>query len=77
MAVGGMAGNFIVDDMRDWIPVFPRLAAASMTYGAMPDLSPGLQKETELTATVQQVLFIGRGRGRGGIFLVRNLAGAA
>lgn len=75
MVVGGVAGYFLLDAMRDWIPAALGLAAASMIYVAMSDLIPGLHKRTELAATAQQVLLIALGIG--GILLVRHLAGAA
>jgi zinc and cadmium transporter len=75
MVVGGIVGYFLLDSMKDWIPVVLGLAAASMIYVAMSDLIPGLHKKTELAATAQQVLLIALGIG--GILLVRHLAGSA
>jgi zinc and cadmium transporter len=74
MVVGGIAGYFMLDAMKGWIPAVLGLAAASMIYVAMADLIPGLHKKTELAATAQQVLLIALGIG--GILLVRHLAGA-
>ncbi|MDR2240461.1 MAG: ZIP family metal transporter [Zoogloeaceae bacterium] len=58
---GGLLAYFALSAMRDVVPVFLALAAASMIYVAVADLIPGLHKRAELRATVQQVLLIAAG----------------
>lgn len=71
--VGAMLAYFALSDLREWIPAFLGLAAASMIYVAVADLIPGLHKRPELRATFQQVLLISLGVGS--IALARALIG--
>ncbi len=56
--VGALLAYFALSDVREWIPQFLGLAAASMIYVAVADLIPGLHRRTELKATLQQVSLI-------------------
>lgn len=71
--VGGVIAYFMLQSMRDWIPFFLGIAAASMIYVAVADLIPGLHKRPELQATLQQALLIGLGIGS--IWLTKALLG--
>lgn len=71
--VGAMLAYFALRDLKEWIPYFLGLAAASMIYVAVADLIPGLHKRPELKATAQQVTLILLGVGS--IVLARALIG--
>ena len=44
--VGGLAGYYMLDNARDWIPVIITLAASSFLYVAIADLMPRLKRES-------------------------------
>ena len=43
--VGGLAGYYMLDNARDWIPVIITLAASSFLYVAIADLMPRLKRD--------------------------------
>lgn len=45
--VGGLAGYYVLDSARDWIPVIITIAASSFLYVAIADLMPRLKRETK------------------------------
>lgn len=44
--VGGLAGYYMLDNARDWVPVIITLAASSFLYVAIADLMPRLKRES-------------------------------
>ncbi len=67
--VGGLLAYFALQSLQNLVPPLLGLAAASMIYVAVADLIPGLHKQPEIGATVEQVALIGLGIGS--IVLVR------
>lgn len=55
MLVGGAAGYFALQGLREWIAPLLGVAAASMLYVAIADLIPGLHKRVEPRAAAAQV----------------------
>lgn len=55
MLVGGIAGYFALQGVRDWIAPLLGIAAASMLYVAIADLIPGLQKRVEPGTSAKQI----------------------
>jgi zinc and cadmium transporter len=58
MLLGGVAGYFALQGLREWIAPLLGIAAASMLYVAIADLIPGLHKRVEPSAAVAQVALI-------------------
>lgn len=58
MLVGGVAGYFALQGVREWIAPLLGVAAASMLYVAIADLIPGLHKRAEPRAAAAQVALI-------------------
>jgi zinc and cadmium transporter len=58
MLVGGTAGYFALQGMREWLAPLLGVAAASMLYVAIADLIPGLHKRVEPRAAAAQVALI-------------------
>jgi zinc and cadmium transporter len=58
MVIGGVAGYFALQGVRDWIAPLLGVAAASMLYVAIADLIPGLHKRVEARAAAAQVALI-------------------
>lgn len=56
--VGAGLGYFALEPLRELMPYFLALAAASMIYVAVADLIPGLHKRPELRHTGQQIALI-------------------
>tara|TARA_Y100001936_G_C16079765_1_gene676790 strand:- start:48 stop:833 length:786 start_codon:yes stop_codon:yes gene_type:complete len=56
--IGSMMAYLMLQDMNYLISPLLGLAAASMIYVAMSDLIPGLHKNSEINATIQQVILI-------------------
>ncbi len=57
-AVGGIAGYFLLDQMRSSVPYFLTLASSSFIYVALADLIPQLQKRLTARQTAAQVLWL-------------------
>ena len=58
MLIGGVAGYFALQGVREWIAPLLGVAAASMLYVAIADLIPGLHKRVEPRAAAAQVALI-------------------
>lgn len=58
MLVGGVAGYFALQGVREWIAPLLGIAAASMLYVAIADLIPGLHKRVEPGASAKQIALI-------------------
>jgi len=61
MFAGGLLAYYALQSLREWVPIFIALAAASMIYVAVADLIPGLHKRPELKATFSQSVLIALG----------------
>ena len=57
-ALGGMAGFWLVDQLREALPYFLVVASSSFVYVALADLIPQLQKRLTLPQTVAQVSWL-------------------
>jgi zinc and cadmium transporter len=75
MVAGGVLAYAMLQTMREQIPLFLGIAAASMIYVALSDLLPGLHRRPELQATLVQALLIGLGIGS--IWLTKAVLGEA
>ena len=71
-ALGGLAGFWVVDRLKDYLPYFLAVASSSFIYVALADLIPQLQKRLNARATAAQVLWLLAGMG--GVMLVSRLA---
>lgn len=71
-ALGGLAGFWLVDRLKDYLPYFLAVASSSFIYVALADLIPQLQKRLNARATAAQVLWLLAGMG--GVMLVSRLA---
>lgn len=62
-ALGGLAGYWLVDQLRDYLTYFLVVAAGSFIYVALADLIPQLQKRLSLHETLAQIgwLLVGLG----------------
>ncbi len=58
MLIGGIFAYYALRTMHQLIPPLLGIAAASMIYVSIADLIPGLHRQPELKATVQQTLLI-------------------
>lgn len=58
MLVGGIAGYFALQGVREWVAPLLGVAAASMLYVAIADLIPGLQKRVDPRTSAKQVALI-------------------
>jgi zinc and cadmium transporter len=54
-ALGGLAGWWLVDRLRDWLPYFLVVASSSFIYVALADLIPQLQRRLSARETASQV----------------------
>lgn len=59
--LGGLAGYWLVDLLRDYLPYFLVVASSSFVYVALADLIPQLQKRLTLPQTVAQVAWLAFG----------------
>ncbi|XAH24985.1 ZIP family metal transporter [Xylophilus sp. GW821-FHT01B05] len=71
-ALGGLAGYFLVEQLRSWLPFFLVAAASSFVYVALADLIPQLQKRLSVRQTATQVAWL-----LAGIVLVTLVSGLA
>lgn len=62
-ALGGMAGYWLVDVLRDYLPYFLVVASSSFVYVALADLIPQLQKRLTLSETLAQITWLAVGIG--------------
>lgn len=62
-AIGGMAGYWLVDVLRDYLPYFLVVASSSFVYVALADLIPQLQKRLTLSETLAQITWLAVGIG--------------
>ncbi len=62
-AIGGMAGYWLVDVLRDYLPYFLVVASSSFVYVALADLIPQLQKRLSLSETLAQITWLAVGIG--------------
>jgi len=56
--LGGIAGWWLVDQLRGWLPYFLVLAGSSFVYVALADLIPQLQKRLPARQTAAQILWL-------------------
>jgi len=70
--LGGLAGHFLVEQLRSWLPFFLVVAASSFVYVALADLIPQLQKRLDVRQTAIQVSWL-----LAGIVLVTLVSGLA
>lgn len=71
-AIGGMAGYWLVDSLRDYLPYFLVVASSSFIYVALADLIPQLQKRLGARQTLAQIGWLAVGIGL--VTLVSGLA---
>ena len=71
-AIGGLAGYWLVEQLRDYLPYFLVMASSSFIYVALADLIPQLQKRLTARETLAQIAWLGIG-----IALVTLVSGAA
>lgn len=62
-ALGGMAGFWLVEQLRETLPYFLVVASSSFVYVALADLIPQLQKRLTLSQTAAQVGWLAVGIG--------------
>ena len=56
--LGGLAGYWLVAQLRDYLPYFLVMASSSFVYVALADLIPQLQKRLSLRQTLAQVSWL-------------------
>ena len=71
-AIGGLAGFWLVDQLRDYLPYFLVMASSSFIYVALADLIPQLQKRLSARQTAAQIVWLGVGIGL--VTLISSLA---
>jgi zinc and cadmium transporter len=71
-ALGGVAGYWLVEQLRDYLPFFLVIASSSFIYVALADLIPQLQKRLSLRGTLAQIGWL-----LGGIALVTLVSSLA
>jgi zinc and cadmium transporter len=71
-AIGGLAGFWLVEQLRDYLPFFLVIASSSFIYVALADLIPQLQKRLSARETAAQIAWLGVGIG-----LVTAISGLA
>ena len=62
-AIGGLAGYWLVEQLRDYLPFFLVIASSSFVYVALADLIPQLQKRLSARETAAQIAWLGVGIG--------------
>ncbi len=62
-AIGGLAGYWLVEQLRDYLPYFLVVASSSFIYVALADLIPQLQKRLSARETAAQIAWLGVGIG--------------
>ena len=60
-ALGGLAGYWLVDSLRDYLPYFLVVASSSFVYVALADLIPQLQKRLGARQTLAQIAWLALG----------------
>jgi zinc and cadmium transporter len=60
-AIGGLAGYWLVEQLRDYLPYFLVIASSSFIYVALADLIPQLQKRLSARQTAAQIAWLGLG----------------
>ena len=71
-AIGGLAGFWLVEQLRDYLPYFLVMASSSFIYVALADLIPQLQKRLSARQTAAQIVWLGVGIGL--VTLISSLA---
>ncbi len=71
-AIGGLAGYWLVDQLRGYLPYFLVIASSSFIYVALADLIPQLQKRLSAAETAAQIAWLGVGLGL--VSLISSLA---
>ena len=71
-AIGGLAGYWLVEQLRDYLPYFLVVASSSFVYVALADLIPQLQTRLSAARTVAQISWLLLGIGL--VTLVSQLA---
>ena len=71
-AIGGLAGYWLVDQLRGYLPYFLVIASSSFIYVALADLIPQLQKRLSAAQTAAQIAWLGVGLGL--VSLISSLA---
>ncbi len=71
-AIGGLAGFWLVEQLRDYLPYFLVMASSSFIYVALADLIPQLQKRLSARQTAAQIVWLGVGIGL--VTLISGLA---
>ncbi len=61
--IGGLAGFWLVEQLRDYLPYFLVIASSSFIYVALADLIPQLQKRLSARETAAQIVWLGVGFG--------------
>jgi zinc and cadmium transporter len=61
IVAGGLAGHFLLERMRAWIPFVLVIAAANFTYIALSDLVPRMQRGRQLGDAFSQAFLIACG----------------
>ena len=62
-AIGGLAGYWLVEQLRDYLPFFLVIASSSFIYVALADLIPQLQRRLSARETASQIAWLGVGIG--------------
>jgi zinc and cadmium transporter len=62
-AIGGLAGYWLVDQLREYLPYFLVVASSSFIYVALADLIPQLQKRLSAQETAAQIVWLAVGIG--------------
>jgi zinc and cadmium transporter len=62
-ALGGLAGYWLVEQLRDYLVYFLVIASSSFIYVALADLIPQLQKRLSLRETMAQIAWLMAGIG--------------
>ena len=71
-AIGGLAGYWLVEQLRDYLPFFLVIASSSFIYVALADLIPQLQRRLSARETAAQIAWLAVGIG-----LVTAISGLA
>ena len=62
-AIGGLAGYWLVEQLRDYLPFFLVIASSSFIYVALADLIPQLQRRLSARETAAQIAWLAVGIG--------------
>ena len=62
-AMGGLAGYFLVAELKAYLPYFLAIASSSFLYVALADLIPQLQKKLSARETAAQIIWLVVGMG--------------